>query len=238
MKKSLTTLATTLLLAPLFAATPLKTPADQVSYTIGYQLGQNLTAQDVEIHQGAFDAGLSAALSKQTPELTPAQMQAVMKAFQTQMMQKMVAKQKAIATENQKASDAFMAKIAKEPGIKMIEPGLYYTVQTEGKGSTPKATDSVVVNYSGSLINGKVFDSSYARKKPATFQVNQVIPGWTAALEHMPVGSKWTVYIAPNLAYGQYAPPVIGPNQALIFTIELMSIEPAATSAGTANAKA
>ena len=223
----------TIALIPVFAsavgfattAPALKTQQDQVSYTIGYELGKNLQNQQVTVDPTIFNEGFTAALNNKTPLLTPAQMQAVMKTFQTEMMQKMMAKQKAAADNNQQASDAYMAKIAKEPGVKMLAPGLYYSVQTEGTGPMPKATDTVVVNYSGSLSNGKIFDSSYQRGKPATFQVNQVIPGWTQALEHMPVGSKWTVYIAPNLAYGQYAPPVIGPNQALTFTIDLMSIQ-------------
>jgi FKBP-type peptidyl-prolyl cis-trans isomerase FklB len=239
MKKLLiSTLIPSLLTLTAWAATPaLNTPKEKVSYTIGYQLGQNLMSQDIHLNTALFTQGFEAAMNKETPALTPDQMRQIMTAFQTEMAKKMMAKQKEMSENNLKASDAYMAKIAKESNVKMIEPGLYYSVQKEGTGPMPTATDTVVVNYSGALINGTVFDSSYKRGKPATFQVNQVIPGWTAALQHMPVGSEWTVYIAPKLAYGEYAPPVIGPNQALVFTIDLISIQSAHTTPANTDSK-
>ncbi|MGC3990010.1 MAG: FKBP-type peptidyl-prolyl cis-trans isomerase [Chthoniobacteraceae bacterium] len=103
--------------------------------------------------------------------------------------------------------------------------GLQYKIITTGKGDKPKASDTVVVNYAGTLIDGTEFDSSYKRGEPATFPVNQVIPGWTEALQLMPVGSKWQLFIPPALAYGENAPPEIGANQALIFTVELLNIK-------------
>jgi FKBP-type peptidyl-prolyl cis-trans isomerase len=109
--------------------------------------------------------------------------------------------------------------------VKTTASGLQYKVITEGKGDKPKASDTVVVNYKGTLVDGTEFDSSYKRGEPATFPVNQVIPGWTEALQMMPVGSKWELAIPPALAYGENAPPEIGPNQALVFEVELMSIK-------------
>src|SRR6185312_14814170 len=111
-------------------------------------------------------------------------------------------------------SQAYIQKIAAQPGVKQLAPGLYYQVITAGTGRMPGPTDVVTVNYEGTLPDGTVFDSSYKRGQPATFQVNQVIPGWTKALQKMPVGSTWMVYMTPDLAYGVYAPPQIGPNQA------------------------
>ena len=150
-------------------------------------------------------------------------------------MAQMQAKQDQVAANNLTASTTFMTNIAKQKGVMKIADGLYYKVLTPGKGAIPTANDSVEVNYEGTLINGTVFDSSFQRGKPVTFGVTQVIPGWTQALEKMPVGSTWMVYIAPNLAYGKFAPPSIGPNQALVFKIQLIKIVP---SAGNSTAAA
>jgi len=123
-------------------------------------------------------------------------------------------------------NEAFMAKIAKKEGISKLENGVYYEVIEEGKGAIPADTSRVKVNYEGKLINDTIFDSSYKRNEPTTFRCNQVIPGWTNALTHMPVGSKWKVYIPQDQAYGdREAGGVIKPFSALVFTIELLSIE-------------
>ena len=142
-------------------------------------------------------------------------------------MAKMETKQKALEATNLRASESFMAKVSKEKGVKKLADGLYYKVLILGHGPMPTANDSVTVNYEGKLINGKIFDSSYQRKQTATFQVNKVIPGWTQALEKMPQGSTWELYISPKLAYGEMAPPSIGPNQALTFKVDLIKVVPA-----------
>jgi FKBP-type peptidyl-prolyl cis-trans isomerase len=126
---------------------------------------------------------------------------------------------------NKKRSDDFMAKIAKTPGVKPLGNGVYYKVITEGKGAVPKDTSLVKVNYEGKLIDGTKFDSSYDRKEPASMRCNQVIPGFTIALTHMPIGSKWEVYIPADQAYGAREAGQIKPFSALVFTLELLSID-------------
>lgn len=127
--------------------------------------------------------------------------------------------------ENKKKGEAYLDSIAKKPGVKKLANGVYYEVVTEGKGAVPADTTRVKVNYEGKLIDGTVFDSSYKRNEPATFRCNQVIPGWTEALTHMPVGSKWIVYIPQDQAYAEREAGQIKPFSALVFTIDLLSIE-------------
>ena len=127
--------------------------------------------------------------------------------------------------ENKKAGEEFMAKIAKKAGVKTLGDGVYYEVLVEGKGEVPADTDRVEVDYEGTLINDSVFDSSYKRGEPATFMCKQVIPGWTKALTHMPVGSSWKVYIPQEQAYGNQDRGMIKPFSALVFKIELRSIK-------------
>ena len=122
-------------------------------------------------------------------------------------------------------NEEFMAKIAKTEGLNKLENGVYYEVIEEGKGEIPADTNMVKVNYEGKLINDTIFDSSYKRDQPTTFRCNQVIPGWTNALTHMPVGSKWKVYIPQDQAYGDREAGQIKPFSALVFTIELLGIE-------------
>lgn len=204
--------------------TSLNTQMDKVSYTIGYDIGNNFKTQGIAIDSSAFESGFETGLNGKQPAMSQADMQSTMATFQQQMMEQMAQKQATTAAQNLTASQAYIQKMAAQPGVKELEDGLYYQVITAGKGRIPNAHDSVTVNYVGSLPNGTVFDSSYQRNQPATFQVDQVIPGWQKVLEKMPVGSTWMVYISPELAYGQNAPPVIGPNQALTFKIELISI--------------
>ena len=169
-------------------------------------------------------------LSGQQSKYTKEQMQQIMQNFQKEMMAKAVEKQKEQGSENLKKATAGMAIVAKEDGIKQLDKGIYYKVITAGKGKMPTADDTVSVNYQGNILtaegtNGKEFDSSYKRGTPATFPVGQVIPCWTKVLEEMPVGSTWQIYCAPDQAYGKFAPPTIGPNQALTFKVELLSIK-------------
>ncbi|MDO8954390.1 MAG: FKBP-type peptidyl-prolyl cis-trans isomerase [Gammaproteobacteria bacterium] len=206
--------------------TDLKTQMDKVSYSIGYDVGNNFKSQNIAINPSAFSDGLEAGVNGKQPAMTTADMQTTMQAFQQQMMEQMAQKQASTASTNLTASQAYMQKMASQPGVKELETGLYYQVITAGKGRTPSAHDTVTVNYEGSLINGTVFDSSYKRNQPISFQVDQVIPGWQKALVKMPVGSTWMLYISPELAYGQNAPPSIGPNQALTFKVELISASP------------
>lgn len=128
-------------------------------------------------------------------------------------------------SENARMGEAFLSANKQKPGVVVLPDGLQYKVLVEGKGPTPTDSDTVTVNYSGTLINGTEFDSSYKRGQPATFPVTGVIPGWVEALKLMKVGSTWELYIPPSLAYGKNgAPPVIGPDETLIFKVELLGI--------------
>jgi len=147
-------------------------------------------------------------------------------ALQADLRKKQEETMKAAGDVNKKQGDAFLAANKAKEGVVTLPSGLQYKILTEGKGPKPAATDSVVCNYRGTLIDGTEFDSSYKRGQPATFPVGQVIPGWTEALQLMPVGSKWQLFIPPDLAYGERSPsPVIGVNSTLIFDIELLSIQ-------------
>ena len=158
--------------------------------------------------------------------MTEQQMREVMAGLQKSMAAKQAEQIKELSDKNQKAGEAFLAENKKKEGVVTRPSGLQYKVLKDGSGETPKATDKVKVNYKGTLIDGKEFDSSNKLGKPAEFQVNKVIAGWTEALQLMKVGSKWEVFIPSNLAYGDRgAGPMIGPNSTLIFEVELVSIE-------------
>lgn len=144
--------------------------------------------------------------------------QAKMEAIQAEQMEKQYG-------PNKKAGEEFLAKKAKEEGVKSLEGGVLYKVITEGKGEMPKSTDKVKVNYKGTLVDGTEFDSSYSRNEPASFRADQVIKGWTTALTNMPVGSKWEVYIPQDLGYGSREAGTIPPFSTLVFEIELLEIE-------------
>jgi len=132
---------------------------------------------------------------------------------------------------NHKAAARFLAENGKKPGVTTTKSGLQYQELRAGNGESPKASDSVVVNYRGTLLNGTEFDSSYKRGEPLTFEVDRVIPGWTEALQLMKPGARWKLFIPPNLAYDMRSPPSIPPGSMLIFDVELMSVKPAAPAA-------
>ena len=142
---------------------------------------------------------------------------------------KMQEKRKLDSEKNKKEGDAFLAENAKKAGIVTLPSGLQYKVVTEGSGASPKGNDTVVTQYRGTLLDGTEFDSSFKRQQPATFELNKVIAGWIEALQKMKAGSKWQLFIPPNLAYGERGSgSLIGPNSTLIFEIELLSVQPAA----------
>lgn len=137
-----------------------------------------------------------------------------------------ISMQQSTAEKNQAAGEAFLALNKSKPNVVTLSDGLQYQVIKQGTGPKPTANDTVTVNYAGKLINGTEFDSSYKRGQPASFPVNGVIAGWTEALQMMNVGSIWELYVPPSLAYGQHgAPPAIGPNETLIFKVELLGIK-------------
>lgn len=224
--------------APAVFAQELKTETDKASYVIGHQLGSNLKKNEAEVNPEALVKGLKEALAGKNSALSAEDSDKIMNDFRTKLQTKAETRFKADADKNTKEGKAFLDENAKKPGVVKLPSGLQYKVVTEGKGDSPKETDTVVTHYKGTLINGTEFDSSYKRNQPATFPVNGVIKGWTEALKLMKPGAKWQLFIPPELAYGeQGAGPHsnIGPNSTLVFDIELISIEKAKEPAPTAN---
>lgn len=207
------------------AEVALDTPTKRLSYGVALGLGRNMASDGMEMDIDAFTLGLRDAFSGAEQRLTQEEIQAEMMAFQEQLEAEQKASQEALATANAEAAQAFMAENAERDEVVTTESGLQYEVMEMGEGPTPGPDDTVEVHYSGKLLDGTEFDSSYKRGEPVTFGVGQVIAGWTEALQMMPVGSQWKLYIPPELAYGAGgAGQVIGPNAALTFDVELLSI--------------
>jgi FKBP-type peptidyl-prolyl cis-trans isomerase FklB len=199
------------------SAQDLKTQGDSVSYGIGVQIGSNLKQQAINVDPKLLAKGLEDAMAEKA-KLTPDQVQAVLAAFQEQHMSR-------LANENKKRGEEFLAENKKKKGIVTLPSGLQYEVLKDGAGKTPAPTDEVTVHYKGTLVDGKVFDSSIDRGEPATFQVDGVIAGWTEALQKMKEGAQWRLYVPANLAYGDRgAGGAIGPNEVLIFDVELLKV--------------
>jgi FKBP-type peptidyl-prolyl cis-trans isomerase len=213
--------------APAIDATAagLITLADKVSYCIGYNIGASLRRDKVDVNPDVLLKGLTTAVANQAPVLTPQEMQAVMQEFGEQHAARRSADLAKQGVDNLKASTDFLEANKAKPGVVTLPSGLQYEIVAEGTGVTPKATDTVVVDYKGTLVNGEQFDSSYDRGEPAEFGVGDVIPGWSEALQLMKVGSRYKLYIPPSLAYGDRGAGPIGPNQALIFEVELKEIK-------------
>jgi FKBP-type peptidyl-prolyl cis-trans isomerase len=198
---------------------------DRASYIIGLNLGKSLKTNDIQANTDLIVKGLRDGLSGGQALLTDEEMQTAMTAFQQQVAQQQEAKQKAVGEKNKTEGEAFLAKNKARKEVKTTASGLQYEVLKEGTGAAPKATDTVTVNYKGTLMDGTTFDSSYDRGEPATFVLNQVIPGWTEGVQLMKVGSKYKFYIPSALGYGDHgAGSVIGPNAPLVFEVELLSI--------------
>jgi FKBP-type peptidyl-prolyl cis-trans isomerase FklB len=202
----------------------LKTQKDKVSYAIGLDMGHNLKRNELDIDPDVLARGIKDVMSG-NPVMTDEEAKETLMALQQDLQAKQMERTKALGTKNKQEGDAFLAKNKKEKGVKTLSSGLQYTVITKGKGKSPKASDTVTVNYTGSLIDGTVFDSSYKRGQPATFPVGGVIKGWTEALQLMKEGSKWHLVIPSDLAYGEQGRPGIPPNSVLIFDVELISIK-------------
>jgi len=207
----------------------LTSDAARVSYVIGYDAAQQMMKQGVELDVAGYTLGLEDAVDERSPRLSQAQAEAAMQALQERLMAEAQAKQAADSEANLRSSEQFLAENAGKEGVTVTESGLQYEVVSEGSGPKPTEDSRVRVHYEGRLVNGRVFDSSIERGEPVDFGVTEVIPGWTEALQLMPEGSKWKLYIPPNLGYGENAPPAIGPNQALIFDVELLQANLAET---------
>jgi len=205
---------------------PLKDQKDKVSYAIGVDIANTLKRQSIEVNKEVFMKGLNDALSGGKIMMTDQEMRETLAAFSKEMMTKQAEAAKKLGEKNKLEGEAFLAENKKKEGVKTLPSGLQYKVITEGTGKTPTANDTVTVNYRGTFIDGKEFDSSYKRGQPATFPVKGVIPGWTEALQLMKEGAKWQLVVPSNLAYGDKgAGGLIGPNATLIFDVELISVK-------------
>ncbi len=212
-----------------FAQQPqLKDEKDKVSYSIGLDIGTTFKKQNMDINTDVMVAGLKDGMSGNKPQMTEEQIKETMTAYSKSMMEKQAAAGKEAGAKNAAIGEKFLAENKTKEGVKTTSSGLQYKVLKEGSGESPKETDTVVTQYRGTLINGTEFDSSYKRNQPATFPVNRVIKGWTEALQMMKPGAKYQLFIPPNLAYGERgAGGDIGPNETLIFEVELLSVQPA-----------
>ena len=218
------------------AEVTLDTPAERLSYGIAYGLGKRMANDGVPMDADAFSTGLRDALDGAEPRLTQEQIQAEMQAYQEKAAAEQAAVQAELADANLEASAAFLAENGARDGVTVTDSGLQYEILETGEGEIPGPEDTVEVHYRGTLVDGTEFDSSYKRGEPVTFGVGQVIAGWTEALQLMPVGSKWKLAIPPELGYGAGgAGQVIGPNAALIFEVELLSIPSQADGAEAAD---
>lgn len=207
------------------AATTLSSDLDKLSYSIGADLGKNFKKQGIEVSPAAMIKGLQDGINGTPLQLTPDQMKEVLGKFQKELMAKRSADLNKKGDENKIKGDAYMTENKSKQGVVTLPSGLQYKVIEAGKGAKPGKEDTVTVDYTGTLINGQVFDSSEKTGKPATFKVSQVIPGWTEALQLMPEGSTWEVVVPASLAYGNRSMGgPIGPNETLLFKIHLISV--------------
>lgn len=197
---------------------PLKTAADTASYYIGYMYGSGMKRMGMkDPNMAAVVAGINTALQKKETSTDPQAMEMYLNNYFQQLSMRR-------AEENAENGKKFLAENAKKSGVDTLSDGIQYKVIKKGDGATPTETDVVKVHYKGTLIDGTEFDSSIKRGEPAEFQLNRVIPGWTKALKQMPVGSKWEIFIPADQAYGPRGGGPIGPNETLIFEVELLDI--------------
>jgi FKBP-type peptidyl-prolyl cis-trans isomerase FklB len=208
------------------SALALKTQKDKNSYALGANIGTGLHRQGVSVDPAIVARGLRDAMAGGKMLMTDDEIKAAIVQLRSDVSKQQEAKAHEAGAGNRKEADAFLAANKSKEGVKVTPSGLQYKVLTEGTGPKPTANDTVTVNYRGTLTNGTEFDSSYKRGQPASFPVGGVIKGWTEALQMMPVGSKWELYIPPDLAYGDASPPgsSIPPGSALVFEVELLSI--------------
>jgi FKBP-type peptidyl-prolyl cis-trans isomerase len=208
----------------------LKTQKDKVSYAIGLNIGRSMHKDSVDVDPSIVLRGMKDGLAGTKPLLTDEDAKKAMTELQADLRKKQEEKMLVQGESNKKAGETFLADNKTKEGVVALPSGLQYKILKEGTGPKPAATDTVVCNYKGTLLDNTEFDSSYKRGQPATFPVSGVIKGWTEALQLMPVGSKWQLFIPPDLAYGARGGPGggIGPNATLVFEVELMSIQPKA----------
>jgi FKBP-type peptidyl-prolyl cis-trans isomerase FklB len=215
------------------APVELKTEKEKASYSIGASIGRNLHNDGIDIDTAILLRGLKDGLSGGTLKLTDDEIRTTIITLQKDAREKQNAKMKVLGEENQKQGDAFLAANKSREGVVTLPSGVQYKVIKQGDGPKPAASDTVVCNYRGTLVDGKEFDSSAKHGGPATFPVSGVIKGWTEVLQLMPVGSNYQVVIPAALAYGPRGPADIGPNATLVFDIELVSVKEKPAAAAT-----
>jgi FKBP-type peptidyl-prolyl cis-trans isomerase FklB len=209
----------------------LTTQKDKASYAIGMNIGKSMHRDGVDIDSSILLRGLKDGMSGAKPLITDDEAKAALTALQADLRKRQEEKLQVEIETNKKAGEAFLAENKTKDGVVTLPSGLQYKILTEGTGPKPAATDTVVCNYKGALLDNTEFDSSYKRGQPATFPVSNVINGWKEALQLMPVGSKWQLVVPSDLAYGARGGPQgsgIGPNATLVFEVELISIKPKA----------
>lgn len=214
----------------------LETNIDSVSYSLGYQIAsmslkrQGMTDIDVD----KFSSGLKSALEDEEANLSQSEMQQVVQTYQMEAQKRTQKKQQAEAEENRKKEEEFLAENRNNEGVQVTDSGLQYKVLEKGSGASPDAEDEVQVHYTGTLLDGTEFDSSHDRGEPVQFPLNQVIDGWTEGLQLMKEGAKYRFWIPSELGYGPNPRPggPIGPNETLVFEVELLEINPSDTTSG------
>lgn len=192
----------------------------KLSYAVGQNIAQNIKAQNIDLDPKVVGYAVAQGLKGEKPEVTPEDQQKAIQGLQMAAQ----AKQQAEAQKNKQASDEFMAKNKEKQGVKTTASGLQYEIVKEAKGKKPTLKDKVTVHYTGTLTSGQKFDSSHDRGQPAQFPVNGIIKGWQEALQLMPEGSVYRLYVPPELGYGPQAQPGIPPNSVLVFEVELLKV--------------
>jgi len=205
----------------------IKTKQDSLAYAIGLQWGKNLKTDDLILNTTVIKQGIEDSF-KDAPKFTDEQIQTILTSLQQELQDKRMKQQQEAATGNLKKGEVFLEQNKTKEGVKATPSGLQYKVLKEGTGKSPVSTDKVKVHYHGTLIDGKVFDSSVQRGEPITFPLNGVIPGWTEGLQLMKEGGKYRFFIPAGLAYGAQGSGAIGPNEVLIFDVDLIEVNPAA----------
>jgi FKBP-type peptidyl-prolyl cis-trans isomerase len=214
---------------------------DKLSYSMGFNVGTSwkrngFETNDVDLQ--VFLNGLRDSMQGREAMVSEKENRELLTAFQAELRTKREEKRKQLGEKNKKETETFLAENKTKPGVQVLPDGLQYKVITEGSGPKPTTNETVVVNYRGTLVDGTEFDSSIKRGQPATFKVTGVIKGWSEALLMMPVGSKWQLFIPPDLAYGERGSgTLIGPGATLIFEVELVSIKEPEKPAAAANAQ-
>lgn len=234
MKKTLFALAMTGIVAG--CSTPSKAPTDpkldstdqKVSYGMGLVLGERMNNDLPNLQMDQFLQGIQHghAGDEETKRMNREEIQAALMEYQKSLQEKQGKQVEELAQKNVEAGEAFLAENAERDGVKTTDSGLQYEVLEEGKGKQPASTDTVQVHYTGELLSGEVFDSSRERGEPVSFGLNQVIPGWTEGLQLMSEGARYKLYIPSDLAYGPGGNRAIGPNETLVFDVELLAINP------------